>query len=201
MAYQPFIISPTINYSNGTPGAGSYEALKIAVTETALPTGTNYLIRASAGAAGTADKFTVDNAGLLTVAGGITASGSFYLGGTGSAAGGAVFLSTSTLRVQRDSVVGWNVNNNQSSGGTDTAFSRNAAGVVEVNNGSAGTYRDIKTRAFISNPVVFASATASNEGTCQWFTDSTTSTYGATITGGGANHVLGCYNGTNWTVH
>ena len=62
----PLTIAPTINYSNATPGAGSYEALKIAVTETALPTGTNYLIRASAGAAGTTEKFSVRNTGLTT---------------------------------------------------------------------------------------------------------------------------------------
>ncbi len=59
----PIHINPTINYSNGTPGAGSYEALKISAVETALPTGTNYLIRASAGSAGTTDKFGVLNTG------------------------------------------------------------------------------------------------------------------------------------------
>ena len=57
----PLRVAPIINYSAGTPGAGSYEALKISVTETALPTGTNYLIRASAGSAGTTDLFTVTN--------------------------------------------------------------------------------------------------------------------------------------------
>lgn len=31
-------------------------------------------------------------------------------------------------------------------------------------------------------------------------TDSSTSTYGATVTGGGANHVPVYYNGTNWIV-
>lgn len=62
-------IVPTINYSAGTPGAGSYEALKIAVTETALPTGQNYLVRASAGAAGTTDIFTISNTGLVDILG------------------------------------------------------------------------------------------------------------------------------------
>lgn len=38
------------------------------------------------------------------------------------------------------------------------------------------------------------------EGMLVAFTDSTTTTWGATITGTGANHVLGYYNGTNWTV-
>lgn len=40
-----FAIKPTINWG-GTPGAGNYEALFIDVTETAIPTGENYLIRA-----------------------------------------------------------------------------------------------------------------------------------------------------------
>jgi len=61
----PLKLAPTINYSAGTPGAGSYEALKIAVTETALPTGQNYLIRASAGSAGTTDRFSVHNDGTI----------------------------------------------------------------------------------------------------------------------------------------
>jgi hypothetical protein len=52
-----------------------------------------------------------------------------------------------------------------------------------------------------SNAVTFANAiTSPVEGTIQSFTDSTTATWGATITGSGANHVLGYYNGTNWTV-
>ena len=61
MVAVPLRIANVINYSAGTPGAGSYEALKIAVTETALPTGQSYLIRASAGVAGTTDLFRVTN--------------------------------------------------------------------------------------------------------------------------------------------
>jgi len=81
-------IAPIINYTNVTPGAGSYEALKIAVTETALPTGTNYLIRASAGAAGTTDKFTVDNAGNMVVgAGTFGGNTNVYLSSSGIQAG------------------------------------------------------------------------------------------------------------------
>ena len=38
------------------------------------------------------------------------------------------------------------------------------------------------------------------EGMLVAITDSTTNTWGATITGGGAFHVLGYFNGTNWTV-
>ncbi|HEX5410477.1 MAG TPA: hypothetical protein VFZ27_01295, partial [Terriglobia bacterium] len=54
-----------------------------------------------------------------------------------------------------------------------------------------------------STPGTFASlpaCSATYEGTTAAITDSSTATFGATITGGGANHVLGYCNGTNWTV-
>ena len=66
MVGYPLSIVGTVNYSNVTPGAGSYEAIRVAITETALPTGTNYLIRLLAGVAGTTEKFSVTNAGLTT---------------------------------------------------------------------------------------------------------------------------------------
>jgi len=37
-------------------------------------------------------------------------------------------------------------------------------------------------------------------GTVRFVTDSTVTTFGATITGGGTNQVLAFFNGTNWTV-
>jgi hypothetical protein len=43
----------------------------------------------------------------------------------------------------------------------------------------------------VTNPVV---------GALLNFSDSTTSTWGATISGSGTNHVLGRYNGSVWTV-
>lgn len=52
-------------------------------------------------------------------------------------------------------------------------------------------------------PLPFASipgCTSAIEGKFAAFTDSTTNTWGATITGGGSNHVRGNCNGTNWTV-
>ena len=68
--HNAILVSPTINYASG--GAGSYNALRIKVTETALPSGANYLIYASAGAAGTTEKFSITNAGLGTFAGGVS---------------------------------------------------------------------------------------------------------------------------------
>jgi hypothetical protein len=52
-------------------------------------------------------------------------------------------------------------------------------------------------------PVTFATlptCTSGIEGTQSPVTDSTTNTWGATITGSGSDHVLGYCDGTNWTV-
>ncbi len=45
-----------------------------------------------------------------------------------------------------------------------------------------------------------AAAAGAQEGVSMAVSDSNTTTWGATITGGGANHVLAYCNGTNWTV-
>jgi hypothetical protein len=59
----------------------------------------------------------------------------------------------------------------------------------------AGTGRLLPT-PFASLPA----ASAANRGSIACVTDSTTVVWGATITGGGGNVVLGFSNGTNWTV-
>lgn len=49
-------------------------------------------------------------------------------------------------------VITWNGLASAFGGGGDTGISRNAAGLVEVNNGTAGTFRDLQARAlFITN--------------------------------------------------
>jgi hypothetical protein len=58
--------------------------------------------------------------------------------------------------------------------------------------------RGVQTKA-----VTFAtlsSCSSTTEGIMEAVTDSTTNTWGATITGGGSNHVLAYCDGTNWTV-
>lgn len=42
--------------------------------------------------------------------------------------------------------------------------------------------------------------TSPYKGQVQWFSDSNTATFGATIAAGGVNVVLGMFCGTNWTV-
>lgn len=89
----PFHVAPTINYSAGTPGAGGYQAFRISVTETALPTGACYLLHANAGAAGSTHVWDVLNDGTPT-----------YLANTAIPAGGTAgkgvkFSSTSNFGV------------------------------------------------------------------------------------------------------
>lgn len=84
----------------------------------------------------------------------------------------------------------------------DTSLSRVSAGIVGVGTGAAGsTAGIIQAAALLTNAVKFADRPETpTEGMIVAFTDSTTVTWGATITGTGSNHVLGYYNGTNWTV-
>ena len=73
--------------------------------------------------------------------------------------------------------------------------------VLEVKLGNDSAYAGFMSRYLRTNPVTVASLPASpTEGMMVAVTDSSTATWGDTITGGGANHVLAYYNGTNWTV-
>lgn len=69
---------------------------------------------------------------------------------------------------------------------------KQADGTVETGTvplaGSVGAFSTLPTCA------------AGTEGSSRGVTDSSTATWGATITGSGANHVLAYCNGTNWTV-
>lgn len=74
-------------------------------------------------------------------------------------------------------------------GGSDVALSNSANDVLTI----GGTVR--------VTPMAFASLPATpQEGMIAWVTDSSTATWGDTITGGGANKVLAVFNGTVWTV-
>lgn len=143
-----FRVAPTINYSNGTPGAGSYEALKIAVTETALPTGTNYLIRASAGAAGTTDKWSVTNSGAVTQAAGLTiSSGAIrFANSTGD-----IGLVGTSIQVVAAGGFSWSTNSTWNSTG-DVFLRRDAAGTLALRNSTnAQTFNIYNTYTDASN--------------------------------------------------
>lgn len=87
--------------------------------------------------------------------------------------------------------------------GLDTGVGRNAAGIMEVNNGTLGTLRDVKVRQALINPVpvasLIAAATAGN-GARAHVTDALAPTFGATVAGGGAVSTPVYSDGTNWKV-
>ena len=105
-----------------------------------------------------------------------------------------------------------------SSGGTsagtkDLGLSRNAAGVLEVNNGTAGTYRDLKLRnllagggngSYVQTPSMtvanLAAAGTAGAGARAFVTDATATTFLSTVAGGGANKVPVVSDGTNWLI-
>jgi hypothetical protein len=67
--------------------------------------------------------------------------------------------------------------------------------VVWTNNNKAKTFQ-ATVQAFTS----LATCATGTEGTAAAVNNSTTATWGATITGGGTNHVLAYCDGTSWTV-
>lgn len=131
----------------------------------------------------------------------------------------AYCLNGKNFALNSGSSLGW-ASTDPASTNIDTAFTRVSAGVVALGNGSAadasGTFEaavgtfgtsltvggagvssvKIGTNAFSALPTCNSGA----EGTMAPVNDSTTVTWGATITGGGANHVLAYCDSTNWTV-
>ncbi|MBP9714795.1 MAG: hypothetical protein KBD60_14105, partial [Sterolibacterium sp.] len=92
----------------------------------------------------------------------------------------------------------------------DLRLERNAAGVVEINNGTAGTFRDLKLRNLIASGGVVTlasftvatlpSASTSGAGAMAYVTDSNATTYRATVAGGGSDKVTVTSDGTNWII-
>jgi hypothetical protein len=53
------------------------------------------------------------------------------------------------LRFRSDSTIAFSSTTNAESGSYDIGFARNAAGVLEINSGTDGTFRDIKARSYL----------------------------------------------------
>lgn len=90
-------------------------------------------------------QFKVGYAGDVGFGAAISATGGAYTGST------MWIRSTATpeVRFAGNYLVGWTSASNDASGTLDTGLYRNATGVVEVNSGTAGTYRDLKLRNLV----------------------------------------------------
>lgn len=187
----------------------TFAGFKLTVTDTASAAGSN-AIEVKGGASGTTNLFTLDKAGTATFNGATPiVVGNIGVGNgvSNTLSNGTLALNTSGAGSQMDFYVNAglrvripNANNIQIGSSVDVGFGRNASGVGEVNNGTLGTYGDLKVRAIQHNGQKFANLPTGVAGMTAYVTDSTVNTWGATIAGGGANKVLAFYNGTNWTV-
>lgn len=103
-------------------------------------------------------------------------------------------------QLRNDGGIGWS-NTSDPLAGLDTTISRAAAGTVQFGTTANDATGHVKAASIRGTAVAYASLPASPvEGMLVGVTDSNTATWGATIAGGGSNHVLAYYNGTNWTV-
>lgn len=85
--------------------------------------------------------------------------------------------------------------------GGSVKWPASSADHLQVRKNDDSAYYGIRAKYLEGNPVTFANLpTSPREGMMVPVTDSNTATWGATIAGGGSNHVLAYYNGTNWTV-
>jgi hypothetical protein len=91
----------------------------------------------------------------------------------------------------------------------DLGVARNAAGVLEINSGSAGAYRDLTIRnliasggcVFLDDFTVGTLPTASSNTFGQAIvTDANAPSVGATVASGGSADCVVTSNGTNWIV-
>lgn len=165
----------------------------------------------------------VDSVGMLTLKVGSSGAPAMALGGVSvydNSGAGIVFR---TGGVNRSYLAyngawmpvgqpwGWS-STADATGTPDTALHRNAAGVVEVNNGTAGTWRDLKLRnitptggvglaAFTVATLPATAATGMFTGAMAYVTDATAPTYLGALTGGGAVVCPVFYNGSAWVSH
>lgn len=88
-------------------------------------------------------------------------------------------------------------------GSVDVAVHRASAGVLAIDNGTAGTYRDLLVRNVKTDPVAFASlvaAATAGTGARAMITNCSHATFGTAADGGGSTKVPVYSDGASWLV-
>lgn len=177
--------TPLINVSQTWNNTGvTFTAIYAAISGTSAGAGSRLIALDYTGNT----QFKVDRSGNLDANGFIRAQSSFVLD-----AGGIWRAVVSGTKYASNGFAQWTSSPSDSSGTTDIALGRNAAGVLEVDNGSAGTYRDLKLRHLIGGgtaPTV-ANTSANSCGT-------TAATIAGSDTAG--RITVGATSGTSCTV-
>lgn len=106
------------------------------------------------------------------------------------------------VAVRSDGQIVWNNTDLNGVFAPDIGFSRNAAGIVEVNSATTGTFRDLWARIVRTTPgqTVAALPAAGLAGRRTYVTDGLGSAWGVAIAGGGAQVVPVFDNGVAWVA-
>lgn len=140
-------------------------------------------------------------------------STAIYFGELGVAWTVFIQRSGNRLSLAKDAKLTWTNTDGGADATQDTGLARNAAGVVEVNNGTVGTFSDIKVRnvlaaggngSYVQTPSMkvtnLPSAATAGAGARAFVTDATATTFLSTVAGGGSNKVPVVSDGTNWLI-
>lgn len=185
------------NYKLDVQASGSTGTVKFMGQE---PTVGTTLVTIQAGAGQSGNLLSVrNNAGTEMV--GVNTGGGLLAG---------AFYNTNDSFYQQSTVVDiasnflFRFSSTTSQGGTkDLGLYRNSSGVLEINAGTAGTYRDLIARRTQTGPVAVSAlpaASAGLAGSIQAVSDALAPAWGVTVAGGGAAYALVTCNGAAWTV-
>jgi len=164
--------------------------------ETATTGSTKAVVRAGAGQSGNLQEWQ-NNAGSALAA--IDSSGNVI---PNSLVVGTTAITSTGLAQGSARVLTWSSTTNYF-GTADLGLARNAAGVLEIDSGTAGQYRDLLLRRSQHSGVAVSAlpaAAAGNAGSIQYVTDANATTIGSTVAGGGSNKVMVWSDGTNWKI-
>lgn len=145
------------------------------------------------------DVLTITNPGMACT-GTVSGTDFFSSGNNGyQVAAGAFVYWTGRFSLNSPALSQLNVTNHLSSVGV--GFDVATDGTLKIRTRAQTGDGQLSAASVRGNVVAFASLPATPvEGMLVAVSDSNTAVWGATIAGGGANHVLASYNGTNWTV-
>lgn len=180
---------------SGSSGIGRFYDQTATVGTTLLA------VRAGAGQSG--DLFQAQNNGGTAIAG-VTSAGNGYFTSTLLVdSGGSWSASSGGMRVRSDAGLFYSSTTN-ASGTIDAGLARDAANVLQVNTGVAGTYAALKAarlQTAATTVGALPAAAAGNAGSEMYVTDANATTIGTTVAAGGANKVKVWSDGTNWKIY
>lgn len=142
-----------VNLAGTWNTSGNPVALKIAITNTASGS-TSKFLSFLAGAAGATEVFAVLKTGAIQLEGTkqtITPQNGYGLIFS-QEIGTSIYVGNGEVRQCLGGKYAWNDSASNIVASADTGLARNAAGVVEVNSGTAGTYRDLIGRTLLVAP-------------------------------------------------